>query len=136
MPRPGPSVISFVLVLVAAAALYLAGNARVSLWDRDEPRYAQTSRQMLEGGDWVVPRFLDKVRTAKPVFIYWCQAAAMAAIGGDGDRGAFAARLPSAVAMLAVLAIAGVVVTRGAGPDRAFWTVLVLGSSVLAVWSA
>jgi 4-amino-4-deoxy-L-arabinose transferase-like glycosyltransferase len=124
------------VVVVAAAALYLVGNARVSLWDRDEPRYAQTSRQMLEGGDWVVPRFLDKVRTAKPVFIYWCQAAAMAVIGKDGDAGVFAARLPSAIAMTSVLVIAGVVVRRGAGAERAFWTVLVLASSVLVVWSA
>ena len=35
------------LTILAAAALYLLGNGRVSLWDRDEPRYAQCSRQML-----------------------------------------------------------------------------------------
>ena len=83
-----------------------------------------------------MPRFLDKVRTAKPVFIYWCQAAAMSVIGKDGDAGVFAARLPSAIAMTAVLVIAGVVVSRGAGAERAFWTVFVLASSVLVVWSA
>src|SRR5687768_12284163 len=116
------------LVIALSAMLYLLGNGSVSLWDRDEPRYAQTSRQMLEGGDWVVPRFLDKVRTAKPVFIYWCQAAAMAVIGKDGETGVFAARLPSAIAMTAVLVIAGGVVSRGAGPERAFWTVFVLAS--------
>ena len=62
------------LVIIAAGALYLIGNDRVGLWDRDEPRYAQTSKQMLlsEPADWVVPRLLDKVRTAKPIFIYWC----------------------------------------------------------------
>ena len=38
-------------VLVLAAVVYLAGNGRVALWDRDEPRYAQTSRQMLQSGD-------------------------------------------------------------------------------------
>ncbi len=62
------------LLILAALGVYLAGNGRVSLWDRDEPRYAQTSRQMLQTGDWVVPHLLDKVRTAKPIFIYWCQA--------------------------------------------------------------
>jgi len=66
-----------ILIILAAFAVYLAGNGRVSLWDRDEPRYAQTSRQMLQSGDWVVPHLLDKVRTAKPAFIYWCQALAM-----------------------------------------------------------
>ena len=29
---------------------------------------------MLQSGDWVVPRYLSDIRTAKPVFIYWCQA--------------------------------------------------------------
>ena len=51
---------NLVLIIVSAAIVYLIGNARVSLWDRDEPRYALTSRQMLQSGDWVVPRFLDK----------------------------------------------------------------------------
>jgi 4-amino-4-deoxy-L-arabinose transferase-like glycosyltransferase len=127
---------NLVLIIVSAAAVYLIGNAGVSLWDRDEPRYAQTSRQMLRSGDWVVPRFLDKVRTAKPVFIYWCQAASMAVLGDQGNRGVFAARLPSVLAMTAVLIILAVVLWKNVGPDHTFWTVLILASSALVVWSA
>ena len=52
------------LIILAAAGVYLVGNGAVALWDRDEPRYAQTSRQMLQSGDWVVPHYLDNVRTA------------------------------------------------------------------------
>src|SRR3954466_8566206 len=37
-----------ILILIVAAIVYLVGNERVGLWDRDEPRYAQTSRQMLQ----------------------------------------------------------------------------------------
>lgn len=125
-----------VAVIALAAVLYLLGNGRVSLWDRDEPRYAQTSRQMLQNGDWIVPRFLDDVRTAKPVFIYWCQAAAMAVVGDAGGAGVFAARLPSAVSMVAVLAILAFVLTRHAGRERAFWTVFILATSGLVLWSA
>ena len=131
-----PSPRSLVLVIALAATLYLVGNARVALWDRDEPRYAQTSRQMLHGGDWVVPRFLDKVRTAKPVFIYWCQASAMSVLGADGDAGVFAARLPSAVAMTLVLCIVAGALWRGFGPAHTFWAALVLATSALVVWSA
>src|SRR3954470_18918833 len=84
------------LVIGAAAILYFIGAQSVSLWDRDEAWYAQTSKQMVESGDWVVPRFLDSPRYAKPVFIYWCQAASMKLFGPSE----LAARLPSALAML------------------------------------
>jgi 4-amino-4-deoxy-L-arabinose transferase-like glycosyltransferase len=125
-----------VLLLFAIAVVYLAGNARMSLWDRDEPRYAQCSRQMLQSGDWVVPRLYDAPRINKPPLIYWCQAAAMRVFGAEGEAGAFAARFPSSLAMLCTLAILAVVITRQVGADQAFWTVLVLGSSGLAIMSA
>src|SRR5580704_7448665 len=96
------------LLIVASGGLYLIGNGSVALWDRDEPRYAQTSRQMLQSGDWVVPHYLKLVRTAKPVFIYWCQASAMEVFGDT----AFAARLPSVVATIALLILLSVVLWK------------------------
>jgi 4-amino-4-deoxy-L-arabinose transferase-like glycosyltransferase len=135
-PRPSNFPRNTALVIVLAAVLYLVGNAGTSLWDRDEPRFAQTSRQMLQSGDWVVPRFLDKVRTAKPVFIYWCQAAAMRVIGEQGNTGVFSARLPSAIAMTAVLVILALVLRRVVDPERTFWTILILATSVLTLWCA
>jgi 4-amino-4-deoxy-L-arabinose transferase-like glycosyltransferase len=125
--------LSFIaLTVLGATAVYLAGNGSVSLFDRDEPRYAQCSRQMLQSGDWVVPRLFDEVRTAKPIFIYWCQAAAMRLLGDN----AFAARLPSALAMPVTLIVMGGFVWRAAGPKRAVWTVLLLASSVMVLISA
>ncbi|HEX3358259.1 MAG TPA: glycosyltransferase family 39 protein, partial [Tepidisphaeraceae bacterium] len=115
------------LIVLAALGVYLAGNGRVSLWDRDEPRYAQTSRQMLQSGDWVVPRLLDLVRNAKPIFIYWCQASAMK-VFGDNE---FAARLPSSLAMVLTLMVMGGVVYRMIGARRAMWTTFILATTVL-----
>jgi 4-amino-4-deoxy-L-arabinose transferase-like glycosyltransferase len=120
------------LVILAAAAVYLVGNASVCLWDRDEPRYAQTSRQMLASGDWVVPRLLDQVRTAKPVFMYWCQATAMALIGDT----VFAARLPSVVGMTLTLVLLGITLRRAIGGRRSLWTVFVLATSALSIAAA
>ena len=120
------------LILLATAAVYLVGNHAVPLWDRDEPRYAQTSRQMLHSGDWVVPRFLDDVRTAKPVFIYWCQAAAMSLFGDN----AFAARVPSALAMVCTLALLALALPTAIGRTRAKWTVLILATSGLTIGAA
>src|SRR5436190_16206252 len=96
------------LLILASAAVYLLGNDRVPLWDRDEPRNAQAARQMLTSGDWVVPHFLDKVRTAKPPFTAWCQAIAMKLLG----QNSFAARLPSAMAMTLTLILLAVALSK------------------------
>src|SRR5687768_6130071 len=126
MPPPPRDLLvrQIVLVLHAAAALYLVGNDAVGLFDRDEPRYAQTSKQMLQSDppNWVVPRLLDDVRTAKPILIYWCQALSMKVLGSTSP---FAARLPSAVAMLLTLTVLSVVLARSVGFHRAFWTVFI-----------
>lgn len=121
------------LIIAVCGLVYLLGNGQVSLWDRDEPRYAQTSKQMLESGDWVVPHLLDKVRTAKPILVYWCEAAAMKLLGRSDE---FAARLPSSLAMIGTLFVAAVCIGRGIGWRRGMWTTLILGSSGLVVAAA
>jgi len=120
------------LIIVAAAILYVAGSWGVSLWDRDEAWYCQTSKQMVQSGDWVVPHFLDQPRYAKPIFIYWCQAASMTIFGANE----FAARLVSGVAMTATLTMLGVVLSRAIGGRRAMLTVLIFSSSALVITAA
>jgi 4-amino-4-deoxy-L-arabinose transferase-like glycosyltransferase len=129
MPRPA---IRLVILLLAALGLYLVGNASVPLLDRDEPRYAQASRQMLQSSDWVVPRFLDDIRAKKPPLIYWLQAGSMRLLGDN----AFAARLPSALAVFLSAGLLAVLVWRARGPDHAIWTTLIFCSSALMIVAA
>ena len=70
----------FVLVLLSLVC-FLPGFLSLQPMDRDEPRYAQASKQMLETGDFVDIRFQDEARHKKPVGIYWMQSASVA-IGG------------------------------------------------------
>lgn len=123
--------IRFALFLLVMLGVYLAGNGRTQLFDRDEPRYAQCSRQMLQSGDWVVPRLYDELRTKKPPAIYWCQATAMMMLGDN----AFAARLPSAVAAVLAALLIGTWAGRELTPRHMLWTALVLASSLLMLWS-
>ncbi len=82
--------------------------------DRDEARFAQSSRQMAESGDWVDIRFQDGTRYKKPVGIYWLQTIAVRAAGGD-DQAIWKYRLPSLAAALgAVLVTAAVARAFGA----------------------
>jgi 4-amino-4-deoxy-L-arabinose transferase-like glycosyltransferase len=65
-----------VAVLVLAALLaFLPGFFQIPPTDRDEARFAQATKQMLETGEFVDIRFQDEVRYKKPVGIYWLQAA-------------------------------------------------------------
>jgi len=68
---------AFLLLLSLAA--FLPGFVTLQPLDRDEPRFAQASKQMLETGDFVDIRFQQEARHKKPVGIYWLQSAAVAA---------------------------------------------------------
>src|SRR5882762_7421984 len=132
MRRASRGWLASLLVIGAAAILYFVGSGQVSLWDRDEAWYAQTSKQMVESGDWVVPRFLDAPRYAKPILIYWCQAASMRLFGAT----ALAARIPSAVAMLGTITLLAVVLKRAVRGQRANLTILIFASSAIVIASA
>jgi 4-amino-4-deoxy-L-arabinose transferase-like glycosyltransferase len=57
--------------------LLLPGFFNIPPIDRDEARFAQATKQMVETGDFVDIRFQDEVRYKKPVGIYWLQSAAV-----------------------------------------------------------
>jgi len=68
--NPNPLLAVFALTLLVLA-LALPGIRSVPVTDRDEARYAQASKQMVESGDYVQIRFLDEARNKKPAGIYW-----------------------------------------------------------------
>jgi len=116
-------------MLIGAALLYFLGAHRVPLWDRDEPWYAQCSREMLQSGDWVVPTYLGQWRLEKPPVIYWCQLAAMK-VAGDTPE---AARFPSTIAVLATALLVGAAVRHFTGDRRALWTAFIFCTCGLTI---
>jgi 4-amino-4-deoxy-L-arabinose transferase-like glycosyltransferase len=90
------------LVLVAALPAIFA----MPPIDRDEARFAQATRQMLETGDYVVINFQDEPRNKKPVGIHWLQALSVGAFSSTAAAEIWAYRLPSlAGAIGAVLVV-------------------------------
>jgi 4-amino-4-deoxy-L-arabinose transferase-like glycosyltransferase len=112
-----PRAVLAVLLVVLALAAFLPSFRSLPPVDRDEARFAQSSRQMRETGDVIDIRFQDGTRYKKPVGIYWMQAAA-ALTGPPGDSTIWRFRLPSlAAAVAAVLMTAAVArLFGGAGP--------------------
>src|SRR5215468_8323969 len=65
------------VLTVLALVSFLPGFFQIPPVDRDEARFAQATRQMIETGDYVDIRFQEETRYKKPVGIYWLQAAAV-----------------------------------------------------------
>ncbi len=94
----------YALLVLLCLGLYLPGSADLPVLDRDEARFAQATRQMLESGDFLRIRFQDEARNKKPVGIHWLQATAVAALSDAASTAIWPYRLPSLFgAMLAVL---------------------------------
>ncbi|MEI6598711.1 MAG: glycosyltransferase family 39 protein, partial [bacterium] len=66
----------------------------LGLIDPDEPFYAQTTREMVQSGDWITPRLFGEPQFEKPILFYW-QTCLSQTVFGDNE---FAARVPGALA--------------------------------------
>src|SRR5437870_980937 len=88
-------------LLVCGLLLFLPGFFTIPAIDRDEARFAQATKQMVESGDYVDIRFQDEVRYKKPVGIYWLQATIVKTASALGFRNALTTiwlyRVPSLV---------------------------------------
>ncbi len=94
------------VVLLICVALFLPGLFDMPPMDRDETRFAQATKQMLETQNYIDIHLGEEVRYKKPVGIYWLQAISVSLFGSEdvyNQIGYY--RIPSAVgALIAILA--------------------------------
>jgi len=92
------------VVVFVALVLYLAPLLlNAPLTDPDEGLHAAISQEMVERGDFVVPRFVGRAFFDKPILFFWAQAASMRLFG----MSTAAARLPGMVFALLGIATTG-----------------------------
>lgn len=60
-----------IFLTLAAILFSIPGTGDLPLLDRDEPRFAQATIEMIERGEWVVPYFNNEYRFDKPPLTYW-----------------------------------------------------------------
>ena len=127
----------FAFLSLVCLILYTPGLASIPPVDRDEARFAQATRQILETGDFVRIRFQDEARNKKPIGIHWLQAAAVALFSTPESTAIWPYRLPSAlaatVAVLLTSALGGALLSsRQAGFIAAVMMASALGLVVEA----
>ena len=109
------------ILFIGCVLFHIVGTWTLPLIDRDEPRFAEASREMIQRGDYVVPYFNNQLRLDKPPLTYWAQVISYR-IFGEND---FAARFPSA---LAAALIAVTIPVRGLriGGERVGWRAAII----------
>jgi 4-amino-4-deoxy-L-arabinose transferase-like glycosyltransferase len=126
-------------LLLCGLLLYGLGLASLPVTDRDEARFAQASKQMVETGDYVDIRFQETPRHKKPVGIYWLQSASVhgwQTLTGAPLNTIFPYRLPSFLGgLLAVLGFFALL-RKPAGETVAFVASLLLAPCLLLVVEA
>jgi 4-amino-4-deoxy-L-arabinose transferase-like glycosyltransferase len=93
-------------LVLLCLALWLPGFFSIPPGDRDESRFAQATRQMVETGDYVRIRLGEEERNKKPAGIHWAQAASVHALEAFGVRAReaiWAYRIPSLLGALAAV---------------------------------
>ena len=129
----GVSPLRTALVILAVGLVVLVpGLAEMPVTDRDEARFAQATKQMLETGDLVDIRFQDQPRWKKPAGIYWLQAGSASLFGGV-EAPIWAYRMPSVLAALLTALLTAWAARPLIGPRGAVLAGLMMVTTVLMV---
>jgi len=118
--------LQIVSLLLLTVSIYVVTAARPSLLDDADASHALAARAVLEDGDWAVLHINGVAWLEKPPLHYWLVAASYALLGET----AFATRLPSGLAVVALVLLVYSFGCRYFGERAGFYAGLVMGTSV------
>jgi 4-amino-4-deoxy-L-arabinose transferase-like glycosyltransferase len=113
-----------VALLVVASVLFAGLGSPTGGTHPDEGLYLQAAREMHDRGDWLTPTVDGRPDFTKPPLLYWAMALAFALLGET----LWTARLPVALAALALVWVTGRLARRVSGPAAEPVAILVLGT--------
>jgi 4-amino-4-deoxy-L-arabinose transferase-like glycosyltransferase len=116
----------YAILFFACVLFHIIGTWTLPLIDRDEPRFAEASREMTGRADYIVPYFNNQLRLDKPPLTYWAQVASYH-IFGEND---FAARFPSAIAAALTALLIFVWGGRLGGQKLGWWAAIIFTLSL------
>lgn len=93
----------YLVLSLLCVLFFVPGLAAVPPLDRDEARFVQATRQMLETGDYVRIQYQGEMRAKKPVGAYWLMAASVDFFSHAKSSQMWPYRLPAALAAWAAV---------------------------------
>ncbi len=122
----------YVLLVLLSLAFFLPGLTSIPPLDRDEPHFAQASKQMIESGNYVDIRFQQESRYQKPIGIYWLQAAsAKLLLSPEHLDAIWAYRVPSLIGATVAVVMTAALGALFFGPMAGFLAALLLAGCVI-----
>ena len=131
-PKPQPFRQSriFLLLLTLAAAFAFQGTR--GLYESTEGRYAESAREMIETGQWLIPQLDYRPHWTKPPLTYWAIALGMK-VFGQNERGVrFYSGVAFALSVWAILVLGGWMWDKPTG----FFAALIYATSPLTLIAA
>ena len=117
---------NYSLLFAGSVFFHVLGTWTLPLIDRDEPRFAEASREMIERADYIVPYFNNQLRLDKPPLAYWTQVASYRIF----DENDFAARFPAAVAAALTALVIFTWGSRLSGEKVGWWAAIIFTLSL------
>ena len=121
------------LLLPLAGFLFCMNIGGYDLWPPDEPRFAEVGREMMQSGDYLVPRVNGQPYEEKPPLLPWAMALVSQPVGDVTET---TARIPSAISALTAVLFTYLLASSLFGARVGFWSALILMTSFRVWWEA
>ena len=118
--------IAFWFIALLSVLVLVPFLGETIFYSKGEPREAIVAYTMLESGNWILPMNYGVEIAYKPPFLYWTIAVISSVLGGVSE---FSARMPSALAFLAMQLVFFSFVAKRKDVKTAFLTSILLLSS-------
>ena len=118
--------IAFWFIALLSVLVLVPFLGETIFYSKGEPREAIVAYTMLESGNWILPMNYGVEIAYKPPFLYWTIAVISSVLGGVSE---FSARMPSALAFLAMQLVFFSFVAKRKNVKTAFLTSILLLSS-------
>lgn len=133
---PGSTLPKCFLLILLCLVFYIPGLFALPPVDRDEARFAQASKQMVQSRDFVRINFQNTERNKKPIGIYWLQSAAAEIAGRAAERKIWPYRIPSLLGAIFSVLLTFALGKKLFGEPSGFLGAILCSASILLVVEA